>query len=457
MVSCSSEPKTDKVKSVFDEEVVVYLPDFGSDVSNYETAGEPTDDEDDTTATVSRGLTHMRSKGTPFVNEMDATNIMTSLPFLVSFDSNKGGVDDIKNAINNKYGNEKFKVMGYGIEFDSSSLSINEEDGSIALRFFIWNLDKAKNFTQRVGAIDYIYSVKEKKFSYRQLVMLTLNYSKVAYASTTEGYYMYAMQCLQYNDISFNIDENGKASFSFGQYKDGVFENNAFVDFSYLPIGVFTSNSLFCRNYIVGIMDSDGSYYATLKSGETLKNADDDYVKALFAYSFIVPEGIYKPKGDGTTAHDMVVTYTEAANKLDLAALTRLLPLVYKNGTQLANYINKSEKYTSMSNFNASTLDDVNFAIENKGSSYVWGSNPVAFNYNSRMTASMRGGSLGTLPSHMGITKDGLEATGFDKFGYTKTDANEFLEEHLQHCGFSGEGLEKLKREISSVCQNFTY
>lgn len=268
MISCSSEPKTDKVKSVFDEEVVVYLPDFGSDISIYETAGESADDEDDTTtesASVSRGLTHMRSKGTPFVNEMDATNIMTSLPLMVSFDSSEGMVDNIKSSINNKYGADIFKVMGYGIQFDSSTLAINEGDGSIALRFYIWDTDKddTSKFTQLVGSIDYIYSVKEKKFSYRQYVMLTLNYSKLA-SYGSDGYYMYALLCLQYNDISFDVDENGKVSFSFGQYKDGAFENNAFVDICYFPISTLNKECGLFRNFIVGRMDSDSSYYASL-------------------------------------------------------------------------------------------------------------------------------------------------------------------------------------------------
>lgn len=173
-------------------------------------------------------------------------------------------------------------------------------------------------------------------------------------------------------------------------------------------------------------------------------------------YDFLYAEGIFVD-GDKPLTHKLAVSYLEAAYRLHLTAAEKFIPVIYKNGSDITYHLTHPHSYSSMSEFNASTLSDVTFNLESSGTN-VWGCDPVAFNFNERKTASFRyGKNFGITPSYNAISIDGLEKSGFDKFGYTKTASEEFLEEHLKHCGLSGEGLEKLKAQIITACTGSTF
>ena len=453
--SAKSEVKTEP-ESVFEEEVTVMVPLFGtatkpSSSSSSSQSSTTTKDDDEEEEGKSRGLTTMRPESSPYTDDQDACNIMTSLPVFTNFSTEEGMIDNVMTSVSDLYGSEPFKLLGYGIVYDKDASSVNEEDGSVYLHFYLRDTDSNGNVQpENIGTIDYIYNVKEKKFSYRQSIALSL------YNASYGGYYQVSIISLEYLDIPFTT-KNGKIEFTFGDYLgNGEFANNAIVDMINLTneggdIGQW-------RNLLTGRM-SDGTFYSIQRSKDEYLDVQTNLTKYLINYM--------KEKNlvNETTAsnfasykYNIKQDTTLVSQAVNLEMLKDIISAVYTNGEALTAKIGK--KYTSMEEFDSLSISGTKWNIHQiDPANTTCMDNSVAFNFTDGKSASIR-----LMPDGTKITNSrayykkldsatAIEKCGFKAFGYTATDPESFLKEHLANCGLSGEGLEQLYTQIKTAVE----
>ena len=377
----------------------------------------------------SRGLMEMPTWNE---NPWRSAGVMQSLPVMIGLeDVKKNNFEEITDDAEKR---GAFEVLGFSLLADTKAW--RENNDGFYLKYDI--LDNGA----RVGFVQYYYNAKEKNFSYRQMILLTLQ---------LEQEIQTAVYALEYKDIPVrNLNQIGR--FSFGQLgKNGAPERNAFIDkISFNNDGTFK----FIRSYISGT--SDKKLFASLFRPDMTYGTDDFNNENL-------TDAINKL---GASNQNGIIDEKNEAENATLGFLYSVIEEFYANAEGIKKEDSRSNgfsSYASYDDFKAATLDNVDIRGDHKPirkeiSSYDGMSmNPVAYSWSNGNAASAMipnelYGSGSTQGVFLDITLENFGKTGFDDFYKINASTDEelrkeLIREHLAACGLDNENF----------IANFTY
>lgn len=259
-ISCSQEPAND----VTDEETVTILvPAFDDLVA---LSGE-------------RGLTDMFNDDTYFAcfsggdpvldayrNLYLSYGVMTTTPITPSLKPVSNVTLSINGSLDSLKAKLKFDAYGFHVEVDS--LDVNLQEKKLMIKYKVTEGDEV------VGLVDYVYNWKEKAFSYRECVMLTLFGDGVPAPAYTFGALI-----LEMHDVKLEVDLLGvpTGAYSTGDLTGGSLQKNAFVDFIQIPAHyIFNSQAYDCievkRDYLT-ISSKNGVIYSMAQPDGGIREA----------------------------------------------------------------------------------------------------------------------------------------------------------------------------------------
>lgn len=284
--------------------LTVPVPVFGSTVAGYSQG---------------RGITQMPLDEFNGVSQNDklflANKIMTTMPTMTSITPVE--IDITKN----NFGiNVDYSVYGFKIALNPFSSSINKD--GIYLNYDIY---ESKNSDTKVGFANYYYNIIDKKFTYRQAVVVTLEIPQIKNTINL-------LIVLEYKDVDYDIFSN---EFSVGQLtEEGTLDDNAICDIfrlgdttnSYDGIESSVGNIYLSRRHIT-MQAKDGRIASFNQPDYEFKSQQIDW--RTFPLNEIM-EQIEGNNGDYT-----INTDKERANANKDFALS-LISKVYKAGNRLA-------------------------------------------------------------------------------------------------------------------------
>lgn len=407
---------------------------------NGDTGEEQTPDNDKTylipflavartdSADSSRGIEQMPTGGPWSDDPMRSPSVMQSLPVMIGLESlDSDSFEDVKQAASDQ---GKIQLLGFQACAETDKWKENED--GIYLRYTV-EYDGTD-----VGFIEYYYSIEERKFSYRQMVMLTL---------TAFGEHF--VLSMEYDDIPVS-DTSQEGSFSFGQLEGGKICRNAFKD------SLVLTRLGFENEYVEGI-----EFQRNYMSGTSSKNRftsffHPDLTEAAFPFD---NEAIYSLIGniDGGNG-DKYINTEEEAKAADLDFMMDIARIVYVNADKLAS----AGPYDSYEAFRQASLKELCPAIEDElksraedpykpvGEKPHSAANPVIFSWSENKSAAAQ--TLNTGMEFHAVTREAWEKTDFgyfyDDIKIENMETNEALvtvliSVHLKACGIEDENYIK--------------
>lgn len=238
-----------------------------------------------------------------------------------------------------------FTVFGFDIELVRDSSHINADGVYLQYRVLYEG--------STVGFCDYYYNIEKKMFSYRQSVICTF-----------EGIYDNEILNMEYIDIP--VDNPLEPVFKVGQLtQDGTLDDNAYVDNIWLNTqsprkpGLVYKRSFITLNEVRG---KDGLY--TMYAFKQLDNAFEmgpvDFDGEFSEFKTIL--GKYLDE-------DLFIDTDEERTKADLALIEEIYPLVYKNGTSIADHHSTIKGYSSYKEFVNDSFREQTVLITDNGTS----------------------------------------------------------------------------------------
>ena len=215
----------------------------------------------------SRGLTDMFNDDTYFAcfdpdtdenalykNLYLSYGVMTTTPITPTLRA-VSNVKLTKSAVNSLKTTLSFNSYGFNVEVEDIGIDFLEHE--ILIKY---NIVENKAV---VGTGDYVYNWREKTFSFRECVMLTLFGDTVPEPAYTLGALILEMHDIKLDTDIFGIPTGG---YSTGSFKDGVIEKNAWVDFFNYGETSSNGNDLwhplnFTRSYLT-ISSRNGKLYS---------------------------------------------------------------------------------------------------------------------------------------------------------------------------------------------------
>ncbi|MDY4610923.1 MAG: hypothetical protein SPD11_09960, partial [Sphaerochaetaceae bacterium] len=312
LVSCT-EPNSEVSK------LTIPVPVFGEVVSS---------------SSPDRGIVNMPIE--KFGNDVGlATAVMTTMPAMTSIlpidvdvNMNGFGIDLI------------YSVYGFEIKLQIGSSAINKD--GVYLRY---NIYSPTGSDKVVGVADYYYSIVEKKFSYRQIVVVTLD---EIMTGPQDHLNVNQIFVLEYNDIELQ-----NFAFSAGQLTaNGYLDDNAIVDA--IRLGDSTNK--------------DAGYITFLRKNITMRA--EDGIVAVFSQPDSeristktlwtdMPQNIQNSMKDVAGENYIIDTGEErsAANK-DFAL--KLVKNIYTQGERIATRNQRNTPYRSYAEYQSDSIKNLN-------------------------------------------------------------------------------------------------
>ncbi len=288
----------------------------------------------DASGIATAGIIDMTPDGSPFANTIAATSVMSTLPVMVSLDLVENTT--AKNVFDSV--EDEFLAYGFPVRFDREN-SRKNNDG-VYMKYYVMSEQKG-NGDFPIGCIDYYYSDKTERFSYREIIMLNIDFSGTGNDS---GKLISNILVIQYDDIPVEWVD-GRAVFECGQIgADGTAEKNGTVDL----IGFNSHGCVFSINRDYTIIRSDGKTFYQIYAPY---------------YSVALRVNGYPPQIDSilskyTQVEDHTFT-VEEANETGMNLINEILPVVYKNK-------NVKDTYHSYSSYRNDMLTEFSKDFEPK-------------------------------------------------------------------------------------------
>lgn len=141
----------------------------------------------------------------PFTDTGVAQGVMSTMPILSGLKPVKVKKNAVESSLKTT---DKDLVYPFGFKVIRKTIKANND--GIYLYYDIYD------GTEWVGFFDYYYNWNTKKFSYKQMVNVTIVHDDTSFAF------------IEFNDVDIKDFDTNKPKFAVGQVKNGVFEKNAF-------------------------------------------------------------------------------------------------------------------------------------------------------------------------------------------------------------------------------------
>ena len=382
------------------KEVTLYLPYFATMDGSFK----------------SRGLTDLGI----FKDDMlSGSSIMSYIPVMQALEKAVIKPSDIIETILTKYLN--FTVYGFDCFIYEDSIRL--ENGFLYLRFYV------KQNNQTVGVVDYALDIVNKKFSFREIMTLSLDYGF--------GFQDPNILIIEYDDIPIKPD----GSFSTATFDEsGELEKNVIVDFfSAVPDGPNVPNVpreyRLRRFYLTAKSENDiistfVRTYDTEKYKINISNEADAKLKEIL--------------GDNLAFDNL-----EEAEKFQYELCEYVLPEIYENGNSLVSHdpiLMKEESSNAYSNYEEYTSSSIR-KIKNSekvSESYNNGEDFITFNFknpSSYATLRKNRSPEDRYQNYLtpNLTAEDIEGNGFKEFYPNIFDDSftleKFIEAHLRNSG----------------------
>lgn len=377
----------------------------------------------------SRGLMEMPTWDE---NKWRSAGVMQALPAMIGLEEVKK--NNFEEIMDDAKRQDVFEVLGFDLLADTKAWREND-DGFYVKYDILYD-------GNRIGFVQYYYNSTEKVFSYRQMILLTLQMGQEIQT---------ALYALEYKDIPVrNLNQLGR--FTFGHLDENrATERNAFADrISFNTDGTFK----FVRSYISGT--SDKKLFASIFRPD-MTYGTEDFDNADIANAI---NGLRNSNNNG------IIDKISEAENATLGFIYSIIGEFYANANGIRNGDSETHgfsSYSSYEDFKSATLDDVKIRgghepIRKNSSSYDgMAMNPVAYSWSDGTAASATipselYGSGSTQGVFLDIILENFEKTGFNDFYKINASTDEdlrknLIREHLKACGLSNENF----------IENFTY
>ena len=289
----------------------------------------------DASGIATAGIIDMIPDGSPFDNTIAATSVMSTLPVMVSLDLVENTT--AKNVFDSV--EDEFLAYGFPVRFDREN-SRKNNDG-VYMKYYVMS-EQEGNGNFPIGCIDYYYSDKAERFSYREIIMLNIDFSGTG---NDGGKLVSNILVIQYDDIPVEWVD-GRAVFECGQIgADGTAEKNGTVDL----IGFNSHGSGFSINRDYTIIRSDGKTFYQIYA---------PYYSVALRADGTFPPSIASILEKYTDSDDYTFTKEEALDT-GMDMVNEILPVVYKNK-------NVKDTYHSYSSYRNDMLTEFSKDFEPK-------------------------------------------------------------------------------------------
>ena len=289
----------------------------------------------DASGIATAGIIDMTPAGSPFGNTIAATSVMSTLPVMVSLDLVENTT--AKNVFDSV--EDEFLAYGFPVRFDREN-SRKNNDG-VYMKYYVMS-EQEGNGDFPIGCIDYYYSDKTERFSYREIIMLNIDFVGTG---NDGGELVSNILVIQYDDIPVEWVD-GRAVFECGQIgTDGKAERNGTVDL----IGFNSHGDGFSINRDYTIIRSDGKTFCQIYA---------PYYSVALRVNGGYPPQIDSILSDYTQAEDHTFT-VEEAKRTGMNLINEILPVVYKNK-------NVKDTYHSYSSYRNDMLTEFSKDFEPK-------------------------------------------------------------------------------------------
>lgn len=275
----------------------------------------------------SRGLMEMPTWDE---NKWRSAGVMQALPAMIGLEEVKK--NNFEEIMDDAKRQDVFEVLGFDLLADTKAWREND-DGFYVKYDILYD-------GNRIGFVQYYYNSTEKVFSYRQMILLTLQMGQEIQT---------ALYALEYKDIPVrNLNQLGR--FTFGQLdENGATERNAFADrISFNTDGTFK----FVRSYISGT--SDKKLFASIFRPD-MTYGTEDFDNADIANAI---------NGLGNSNNNGIIDKISEAENATLGFIYSIIGEFYANANGIRNGDSGTHgfsSYSSYEDFKSATLDDVNY------------------------------------------------------------------------------------------------
>lgn len=350
-------------------------------------------------------------------NMLAGCSIMSYIPVIQALESAEMTVSDLRETIFTRYVN--FTAYGFDCSLYKDSIKITKD--FLYLRFYV------QNDVSIVGVVDYALDIRNKRFSFREIMTLTLDFPDFGYQNTS-------LLVIEYNDIPVNWD----GSFTTAEFlDDGSLKKNVITDL--LSVGNNQNHDVFLQRY-----------YAVAKSDNDIISI---FLRPYDKESYAVDIGDNARKVLIEAIGDNLKVDNDAeASEFSHKICQHLLPEYYENGRSLTHHDPRNgyedyKVYGSYEEYQADSISKLK-KLNEEQEAFNNGEEFIIFNYKNLENATLRTGSSITDPYQNylrgNLTKEELEKKGFAKF-YPELFSSEdftiekFIETHLRACGIEDE------------------
>lgn len=335
------------------------------------------------------------------------TAVMSYAPMMNALIPVEVTASDLANLIHDRYAS--FSIYGFSCSLYEDSLIIT--DDFVYIRFYV------SGGGRTAGVIDYCLDLQTQRFSYREIVALTLKYN--------EQYQSPSILAIQLDDIPLEPD----GSFSATEGNVPGAQVDAIVDM--FGVELDTGEAFLTRTY-PRMKSSEGELAVFLDPRETGRmkmTIGDEALKAIKAFM-----------------DDPVLDEDERAGMFGHRVFQYLLPEFYKSGSSLAQHDPRNggadERYDSYEEYRNDTIRGLNNPELIESDTFSPTEDFIVFDYNTMQAATLRTGLSPDNQTEWGQLvddKDKLAKMGFAAFypevfddGFT---IEEFIETHLRKAG----------------------
>lgn len=353
-----------------------------------------------------------------------------------------------------------FDAYGFHIVVDDLSFDLNKK--TIMIKYNVVEADEV------VGIIDYAYNWKEKTFSYRECVMLTLFGPNVPAEAYTFGAIV-----LEMHDVKLETDVFGipTGSYTTGDLTNGSLEKNAFVDMIEFTALEYVDEKLnegikVSRDYLT-ISSKNGLIFSMVQPAAGTREVfffdsipETNPVKNGLSEFYIHPTlDQIEPSlgGHGWTRKDLNFNWSVDPHSFDVDFMMNVFDVLYSNSD-----IFKNERAHDVSDYpELRTGDSV------KENRVYYGERFVAYDVDQKVGAGTQ--LLGNTSLETIESSSLYEQCNFNDFDSQKyrsypdgtthsVIADGLIEDHLRNCGIKNENyLENFKLAYKYSIMYYTF